>query len=168
MYLAVLGMEPRALFLLGKHSPLSYTPALILGFKQRWLRWESAYQPRPEKQKEVLRFSDARSLFYFILFIHLFIHYCFAGVHYDIYNIIYLNSPPPPFSFIPLLHSWNSFNRSHFSIYIHVHTVFAPYSPSYTLSPHPSPSHCYPSSPQQDLVCPPVLRFCKKKKCFFV
>jgi hypothetical protein len=23
-----------------------------------------------------------------------------------------LNSPPPPFSFIPLPYSWNSFNRS--------------------------------------------------------
>jgi hypothetical protein len=32
-------------------------------------------------------------------------------------------------------HSWNS--------YIHVFTVFVPYSPSYTLSPHPPHSHCY-------------------------
>jgi hypothetical protein len=28
----------------------------------------------------------------------------------------------------PLTHSWNSFNRSHFSIYIHVYTVFALFS----------------------------------------
>jgi hypothetical protein len=34
----------------------------------------------------------------------------------------------------PLPHSWSSFNRSHFFIYIHVYTIFAPYSPFYTLS----------------------------------
>jgi hypothetical protein len=39
------------------------------------------------------------------------------------------------FSFIPLLpHSWNSFNRSHFSIFIHEYIIFLLYSPSYTLS----------------------------------
>jgi hypothetical protein len=45
--------------------------------------------------------------------------------------------------FPPSPHSWNSFNRSHSSIYIHVYTVFAPYSPSFTLSPPPLPSHWY-------------------------
>jgi hypothetical protein len=44
----------------------------------------------------------------------------------------------------PSHHSWNSFNRYHFSIYIHVHTVFVPYLPSYTFSLHP--------------VCPPPYR----------
>jgi hypothetical protein len=44
-----------------------------------------------------------------------------------------LNPSPPP--------SWNSFN--HFSIYIHVSSVFVPYSPSHTLSPPPPPSHWY-------------------------
>jgi hypothetical protein len=33
-----------------------------------------------------------------------------------------------------LPHSWNSFNRSHFSIYLHVYIVFPPFLPSYTLS----------------------------------
>jgi hypothetical protein len=47
------------------------------------------------------------------------------GVHCDIYkssyNIPSLNSPPPPFSFIPpSSYSWNCFNRSHFSLCIHV------------------------------------------------
>jgi hypothetical protein len=46
---------------------------------------------------------------------------------YNVSNKSYLNSLPPPFSFIsPALHSWNSFNR-HFYIYIHVYrfcTVF--------------------------------------------
>jgi hypothetical protein len=40
-------------------------------------------------------------------------------------------------------HFWNSFNKYHFSIFIHVHTVFAPYSLSHTLSPPPSPSLWY-------------------------
>jgi hypothetical protein len=39
----------------------------------------------------------------------------------------------------PQPHSWNSFKRSHFSIYTHVYTVFALYSCSHTLSPHPPP-----------------------------
>jgi hypothetical protein len=66
---------------------------------------------------------------------------CCVGVHCDIYKssynistISYLNLPPPSF-FIPSSpHSWNSFSRSHFSIYIQVYTVFALYSPSHTLS----------------------------------
>jgi hypothetical protein len=74
---------------------------------------------------------------------------CWMSVHCGIYkssyyisNIIYLNSPPPPFSFILLSpHSWNSFNRYHFSIYIHVYTVFAVYSPSFTISPPLLPFH---------------------------
>jgi hypothetical protein len=44
-------------------------------------------------------------------------------------NISYLNSPPPPFSYIP--HSRNNFTRYISSIYIHAYTVFTPYSPSY-------------------------------------
>jgi hypothetical protein len=35
--------------------------------------------------------------------------------------------------------SWNSFNRYNFCIYIHVYTVFAPYSPSYSFSLPPPP-----------------------------
>jgi hypothetical protein len=36
--------------------------------------------------------------------------------------------------------SWNSFNRCHFCIYMHVYTFFAPYSPSYLLSPPTPPT----------------------------
>jgi hypothetical protein len=46
-----------------------------------------------------------------------------------------------PFPHSP--YSWNSFNRSHFFIYIHVYTILAPYSSSYSLSSHPPPSHWY-------------------------
>jgi hypothetical protein len=84
---------------------------------------------------------------------------------FNIYNISYLNSPLHHSYLCPFPHSWNSFNRSHFSIYTHVYTVFAPRSPSYTLSPPSTPSHWY-QSPRQDLFCPPVLCFVKEKNFF--
>jgi hypothetical protein len=68
---------------------------------------------------------------YFILFIYF---YCCAWWGYivafvkglTIYHTwIHLLHCSP---LSPCLHSWNSFSRSHFSIYTHVHTVFAPYS----------------------------------------
>jgi hypothetical protein len=60
----------------------------------------------------------------------------------------FLQSLSTPFPLSPLLpHSWNSNNRYHFSIYIYVYTVFAPYSPSYTLSlPSPHPTGTTPLS----------------------
>jgi hypothetical protein len=51
-----------------------------------------------------------------------------------------LNSPPPPMSSLP---PFEIYFNSFFSIYIHLYTVFGPYSPSYSLLPHPPPSHCY-------------------------
>jgi hypothetical protein len=59
--------------------------------------------------------------------------------------------------FPPSPHSWNCFNRYHFSIYIPVYTVFIPYSPSHTLSPPPPHFHWYqPPLPPQ---ARPVLWF---------
>jgi hypothetical protein len=37
-------------------------------------------------------------------------------------------------------YSWSSFNRSRFSIYIYVYTIFVLCSPSYSLSPYSPPS----------------------------
>jgi hypothetical protein len=77
---------------------------------------------------------------------------------------VILNSCPPSFfSILPPLHSCNSFNRYHFSIYIHVYTVFSLYSPP------PKHIHCFPSLvganfPSQDLFHSPVLQFFKGKK----
>jgi hypothetical protein len=63
------------------------------------------------------------------------------GVQWHIQNFLqYYHSWIHPLHQSPLSpspHSWNSFNSSHFSIYINVYTIFAPYSPSYTLSPNP-------------------------------
>jgi hypothetical protein len=55
-------------------------------------------------------------------------------------------------------HSWNSFNRSHFSVYIRMYTILAQYSPFYLFSPHP-PHPTSTNPPRQDLFCPPVLHF---------
>jgi hypothetical protein len=51
----------------------------------------------------------------------------------------------------------NSFNRGHFPTYIHVYTVFAPYSPSYTLSPLPSSSRWYWQPPTPCRICSSLL-----------
>jgi hypothetical protein len=55
--------------------------------------------------------------------------------------ISYLNSFPPLLSFIPSSpDSWNSFNRYHFCIYMHVYTffftIFTLLLPFSTTSPH--------------------------------
>jgi hypothetical protein len=56
---------------------------------------------------------------------------------YNISNISYLIYSTA-LLYLPTSHCWNSFNRYNFSIYIYVYTAFAPYLPSYTLSP-PAP-----------------------------
>jgi hypothetical protein len=83
---------------------------------------------------------------------------------YNISNMSYLNSPLVPFSFMsPSSHSWNSFNRHHSSIYIHVYTIFALYSPSHTLSP-PLPT----STNLPGMICSALLfkDYIKKKPHF--
>jgi hypothetical protein len=103
---------------------------------------------------------------YFLNYIMLWVHcYIYKG-SYNISNMSELNLSPPSFSSISSPHSWNSFNRPHFSIYIHVYIVFEPYSPSYTLSPSPC-SHGY-QTPRQDLFCPSILQFLKEKKWHFL
>jgi hypothetical protein len=46
-----------------------------------------------------------------------------------------------------------------------VHVVFPSYSPSFTLSLYPSPTHWYKPS-RQELLCLPVLHFCEKNDIF--
>jgi hypothetical protein len=62
----------------------------------------------------------------------------------------------------PFPHSWNSFNRSHFSIYIHEYMIFALRSPSCTVSLYLP--HTLVPTPRQDLFYLPVLFL--KKRCF--
>jgi hypothetical protein len=64
---------------------------------------------------------------------------------YQIYHTwIYLLHHSP----LSLLPSWNSFNRCHCSIYIHVYTVFAIYSSSYSF-PTSSLCSCWYFPPHQ-------------------
>jgi hypothetical protein len=75
-----------------------------------------------------------------------------------------LNSPlhsSPPFL---SLDSWNSFNRSHFCIYIHVYTLFASCSSSCSFPLHfPSSTSANPPIPKQNKFCPSIFLFCRRK-----
>jgi hypothetical protein len=106
----------------------------------------------------------------YIYYLFIYFYYCVGGTlwHFKLFfNISYLNSLPSfilPYQPSP---SPGSFNRSHFSIYIHVCTVFVPYSPSFTISSISTPLHCY-HPPRLDLICHLVLQFCKRKKMTFL
>jgi hypothetical protein len=69
------------------------------------------------------------------------------GVHCDIYKSSYnisLVVHPLHHSPLPLFpHSWNNFNRSHFSIFIHDYIIFLPHSLFYTLSLYLPPCRWY-------------------------
>jgi hypothetical protein len=93
-----------------------------------------------------------------------------GGGHCSIYKSSYNVSKYIILEFISsaaLLHppspdSWNSFNRYHFFIYIHVYTFFAPYSSSYPFLGHLSPPLVIHLLGQK-LFCPPVFQFCGRK-----
>jgi hypothetical protein len=82
----------------------------------------------------------------------IFLLSCWVKVHcgiykssYNVSNTSFLNSLFHSLFSSP--HSWNGFNRYHFSINVHVYTVFALFSASYTLSPPALSSYWY-QSPQ--------------------
>jgi hypothetical protein len=75
---------------------------------------------------------------------------------YNVSDISYLNSPPPPLSFIPLPPFMEQFQQVSF---LHLHneyTLFVPYSSFY-----PFPTPLTPSG--QNLFHPLVIQFCKRK-----
>jgi hypothetical protein len=80
-------------------------------------------------------------------------------LYHSLIHPLYQSPLPPSF------HTWNNFNRYHFSIFIHVHTVFALYSSYYTFFPHPLPTHWY-QLPRQDLLCLLDHGFSKKHDIF--
>jgi hypothetical protein len=85
-------------------------------------------------------------------------------------NISYSSSPYPPFSFnISPAHSWTSFNRYDFSIYVHVHTAFVPYPFSCTRFPHLLLFPLIPISPGKTYSAFLFSDFVKEKKpyCLF-
>jgi hypothetical protein len=65
-----------------------------------------------------------------------------------------LNSPSIAFFHPSSPNSWNSFNRFHLCIHIHVYTLFIPHSPSYPFPCHPSPQV---PTPAPDRTCPTLL-----------
>jgi hypothetical protein len=75
-------------------------------------------------------------LFIYLFFFHSYVHTMFGSF-----------LPRSPLHLTYLSHHWNSFNRSHFCKYIHVYTVFAPHSPSYTLSSHSPPTQSLVPTP---------------------
>jgi hypothetical protein len=69
-----------------------------------------------------------------------------------------LNSPLHCFFHSCSPDSWNSFNRHHFCIYIHVYTLFVLYSSSYHFPHHlPTLTGAKPILAGQNLFSPPVL-----------
>jgi hypothetical protein len=74
--------------------------------------------------------SNCQNSFYYHIIVILGV-YC--DIYKSSYNVSRLNSPHPSFSFIPSPHSWNRFNRSHFSIFINEYIIFLLHSPSSTL-----------------------------------
>jgi hypothetical protein len=117
-------------------------------------------------------FSLKFDIFYF-LFVSIVVSWVHCGIYkssYTISNISYFNSSPPSFPFnFHSPHSWNSFNRSHFSIYIHVYTVFfVLYSPSYILFPHAPPPTGSNLPPPQTCSALLFSKFIKKKRHFYL
>jgi hypothetical protein len=117
--------------------------------------------------KQALYWDTISSFFHFSFHFQYFLLLCWVGVHcsiykssYNISNISYLKSAPSPFSFIPSLHFWNSFNRYHFSCtymctqYLHYIHPPTPYlhllPPSLPLVPIPQTRSVLPS-------CSPIL-----------
>jgi hypothetical protein len=76
-----------------------------------------------------------------IIFILYFYYFSMWGTLWHFTNFLTINHSwicPPPLFLFP--YSWNSFNRSYFSIYIHVYRIFPHYSPSNPFSLYPPPT----------------------------
>jgi hypothetical protein len=85
-----------------------------------------------------------------------------CDIYKNSYNISQSNWPLPSVYFIYPLPILGIVSTGRFSVYIHVYTVFPPYSPSYNLALYP-PLFCWYQSPRQDMFCLPILGFCKQK-----
>jgi hypothetical protein len=62
-----------------------------------------------------------------LLYIHFFNYCCTGGTLWHspkFLQYVIVEFTPPSFSFIPYPHSWNYFNKSHLSIFIHEYIIF--------------------------------------------
>jgi hypothetical protein len=131
--------------------------------KQKCKMFLKAQNERLKRVKEMWLFlSDSYYLFIFIVLGYI-VGFTKVLTIYQVYHSwihpLHLSPLSPP-------HPWNSFNRSHFSIYIHVCTVFGLYSSLYTLCPHPPP----PTVPTPDTIFSALLfsDYVKEKHDIFV
>jgi hypothetical protein len=105
-------------------------------------------------------------LLYYILYLGSLLHYKAEQnfVQYIKYIIVKLTTNT--FLTLSSPHSWYSSTHIIFVIYIHVYTVFAPYSPSHALSPPPLLSHFHHAIPGRTCSALLFLNFVKDKMTF--
>jgi hypothetical protein len=105
--------------------------------------------------------------FYIVLYYFTFLLLLFWGyivTFTQVLTVYHSEFTLPSFSFVPpSTHSWDSFNRSHFSIFTYVYIILPSDLSSYTLSPHPPPTT---GTKLPDRTCSALLFsfFVKKKK----
>jgi hypothetical protein len=138
-------------------------------FGLTWYNFETAYEYNVIYINYLIKIVWFFGFLKFSFIIVLGVHLTFTKVltMYQIYHTWI--HPLHHSSLSSSAHFWNSFNRSHFPIYIHLYIVFAPSSPPSPF-PHFSPHNgTNTSTPRQNLLCLPVLWFCKRKTmiCLF-
>jgi hypothetical protein len=104
--------------------------------------WEKIFA-RNSPNMELLARAHEELKNYYLLFFVLFLLYWRYIVTFTKVLIIYLSWTHHHSPLSPSLHSWNSFTRFYFSIYMHVYRIFPQYSPPYTLSLYPHHFHWY-------------------------
>jgi hypothetical protein len=106
--------------------------------------------------------------FFYLFLIKILLYWAYIVIFTKVLTIYHCwihTLHPPSFSFILFFsYSWNSFNMSHFSIFIHEYIIFPLHSPSYILSLY-LPLQLVPI-PIRDQFYLPVLCFWKKKVIF--
>jgi hypothetical protein len=152
---------------------LTVNPKKFFSIRSQWLYWKRMNLYLLKQVQDYGESSDSTHWecverrvvllllhYYYYYYYYILVFYCVgsgyivAFTNLMIYQIYHSWIHPlhcSPLSSLP--HSRISFIRSHFFIYIHVYTVFAPYSPSHTVSPPPPPSHRYQPRRQDLFSC---------------
>jgi hypothetical protein len=156
----VLLLEPQSQSILlwlffGDGSFMNYLSRLAWNLKPPDLSLPSSWDYRCEPLAP--GFFNLLYLFFWVEFLKIIV---VLGVHCDIYQSGYHFNIVEFIPSIILLylssHSYNSFNRSHSSIFIHEYIIFPPYSPPTPFAYIPLP---LVPIPRQDLFYPSVVCF---------